>query len=123
MTVVFTSVRPLMRTKDLRGTIAFYTQRLGFELVGFSSEDGWASLRRDAIELMVASRNAHVAFDAPAFTGSLYFNVSDAASLWESVKDVAQVAYPLEDFAYGMREFAINDNNGYLLQFGQPLDD
>ena len=22
---------------------------------------------------------------------------------------------------YGMREFAIYDNNGYVLQFGQPL--
>ena len=29
--------------------------------------------------------------------------------------------YPIEDFHYGMREFAIFDNNGYLLQFGQPL--
>jgi hypothetical protein len=27
----------------------------------------------------------------------------------------------MEDFHYGMREFAIFDNNGYLLQFGQPL--
>ena len=49
--------------------------------------------------------------------------MSDAASLWASLKDIARVVYPLEDFDYGMREFAINDNNGYLLQFGQPLDD
>ena len=49
--------------------------------------------------------------------------MSDAASLWASLKDIARVVYPLEDFGYGMREFAINDNNGYLLQFGQPLDD
>ena len=26
-----------------------------------------------------------------------------------------------ETFAYGMREFAIYDNNGYLLQFGTPV--
>ena len=37
------------------------------------------------------------------------------------VKDHAQVCYPIEDFHYGMREFAIFDNNGYLLQFGQPV--
>jgi hypothetical protein len=36
MPVVFTSVRPLLRTKDLQGTIAFYTQRLGFEVVGLA---------------------------------------------------------------------------------------
>ena len=46
------------------------TRQLGFELVGFSAADGWASLRRDVIELMVASPNAHRPFDAPAFTGS-----------------------------------------------------
>lgn len=33
----------------------------------------------------------------------------------------ARVCYPIEDFHYGMREFAIFDNNGYLLQFGQPV--
>jgi hypothetical protein len=27
----------------------------------------------------------------------------------------------MEDFAYGMREFAIYDNNGYMLQFGAPV--
>ena len=60
-------------------------------------------------------------FDSPTFTGSLYFNVDDAASLWVSLKDVVKVGYPMEDFHYGMREFAIYDNNGYLLQFGTPL--
>jgi hypothetical protein len=28
------------------------------------------------------------------------------------------VCYPIEDFDYGMRSFAIYDANGYLLQFG-----
>jgi len=121
MTVVFTSLRPMLCTKNLQGTIDFYTKQLGFELVGFSSADGFASLRRDVIELMVALPNVHLPFEAPAFTGSLYFNVSDVASLWASVKDGAQVVYPLEDFFYGMREFAIYDNNGYMLKFGQPL--
>jgi hypothetical protein len=32
-----------------------------------------------------------------------------------------RIFYPLEDFDYGMREFAIYDNNGCLLQFGQDL--
>ena len=38
------------------------------------------------------------------------------------VKDAVRVCYPIEDFDYGMREFAIFDNNGYLLQFGQEID-
>ena len=42
--------------------------------------------------------------------------------MWEQVKDAARVCYPIEDFDYGMREFAVFDNNGYLLQFGQEID-
>jgi len=111
----------MLRTKDLRATIQFYTTRLGFQCEGLSEADGWASLRRDSVELMVAAPNSHMPFDAPVFTGSFYFNVDDAAALWADLKDVVKVCYPMEDFFYGMREFAIYDNNGYLLQFGSPL--
>ncbi|WP_165456536.1 VOC family protein [Pedobacter kyonggii] len=54
-------------------------------------------------------------------SGSLYINTNKVATLWESLKDQCEICYPSEDFDYGMREFAIYDNNGYLLQFGQDL--
>ena len=57
-----------------------------------------------AVWFMVATPNAHRPFDTPRV----------------AVKDHVRVCYPIEDFHYGMREFAIFDNNGYLLQFGQP---
>lgn len=120
MPAVFVSLRPMLRAKDLKATVDFYTRRLGFVCEGFSAEDGWASLRRDAVEIMVATPNAHVPFDAPVFTGSFYFNVDDVAALWAEVKDVVEIAYPLEVFHYGMAEFAIYDSNGYMLQFGAP---
>jgi len=37
------------------------------------------------------------------------------------LKDKVEVCYGIENFHYGMREFAIYDNNGYLLQFGQDV--
>jgi uncharacterized glyoxalase superfamily protein PhnB len=117
----FESLQPMLRTRDLQATMTFWTGRLGFTCEGFSEADGWASLRRDQVSVMVASPNEHVPFDVAAFTGSFYFNVDDAAGLWAQLKDGVKVAYPLEDFHYGMREFAIYDNNGYMLQFGTPL--
>ena len=72
--VRFQSLRPMLRTKDLRATIEFYTWRLGFTCDGMSEADGWASLRRDSVSVMVATPNAHTPFDTPVFTGSLYFN-------------------------------------------------
>ena len=116
----FHSLQPMLRTKDLHGTIDFWTSHLGFTCDGVSEADGWASLQRDGVLVMVALPNSHLPFDAPAFTGSLYFTVDDVGELWTQVKERATVVYPLEEFHYGMREFAIRDNNGYLLQFGTP---
>ena len=69
---------------------------------------------------MFASPNQHMGYTAPALTGSLYFKTTDVDGLWQRLKDKTRVCYPIESFEYGMREFAIFDNNGYLLQFGQP---
>ena len=37
------------------------------------------------------------------------------------LKDKARISYEIDNFPYGMREFAVYDNNGYLLQFGQEI--
>jgi uncharacterized glyoxalase superfamily protein PhnB len=83
--------------------------------------EGWAAVRNGAVELMFSLPNEHIPFDKPQFTGSLYFNPDDVDELWEKVRDKATVLYPVEDFPYGMREFAIRDNNGYILQFGREI--
>ena len=112
---------PMLRTWDLRASSAFYTEVLGFECESLSEEQGWASLRRDGVSIMLAGPNEHEGDKAPAFTGSLYFHTDDVDGLWQRLKDRARIRYPIDNFEYGMREFAIYDNNGYLLQFGQPL--
>lgn len=70
---------------------------------------------------MLSMPNAHEGDNRPAFTGSLYFRVADVDALWSTLQGRARTCYPLESFDYGMREFGIYDNNGYLLQFGTPL--
>ena len=119
--VNFQRITPMIRTNDFEETLDFYTNRLDFSVESVSEQDGWASIARDAVRLMIAKPNDHFPFQAPSFTGSFYFYVDDVASLWRDLKDTQEVLYPMEDFEYGMREFAIYDNNGYLLQFGQPL--
>jgi len=116
------SMTPMLRTWDLEGAISFYVDMLGFECEDFSEEFGWASLRFGEVMLMLARPNAHDASTEAFFTGSLYFRVGDVDALWERLRDAASVCYPLETFDYGMREFAIYDRDGYLLQFGQQED-
>jgi len=70
---------------------------------------------------MFSLPNAHQPFNNPVFTGSFYFSVSQVDDLWEALKNTPYIYYAIEDFEYGMREFAIKDNNGYVLQFGQQI--
>ena len=112
-----TSLIPLLWTDDLDASIAFYCDLLGFEVCG--RMEAWASLKKDEVELMLSAPNAHEPFDKIQFTGSFYFRADNVDALWQQLKDKTPVVYPIEDFEYGMREFAIRDNNGYILQFGQ----
>src|SRR4051794_9452336 len=105
---------PMLRTRDLQGSVAFYTTVLGFACDGRADDWSWASVRRDFVTIMFAQPNEQEPFTEPVFTGSFYINADDVEALWEQVKEHARVCYPIQDFDYGMREFAIYDNNGYL---------
>jgi uncharacterized glyoxalase superfamily protein PhnB len=115
------NVRPMLSVNSIDDTILFYRNTLGFECV--NRLEGWAALRKDNVEVMISLPNAHEPFEKPMLTGSLYFSSTDVDALWDEIKDRANVVYPLENFFYGMREFAIRDNNGYILQFGQEITD
>jgi len=120
--MAFLSLTPLIRTKDIEATIQFYKDILGFECPNYNENWSWATLSRDGIEMMVAAPNAHLPFEQSEFTGSFYFRVNHVDPLWQELKNKARVCYELEEFDYGMKEFAIYDNNGYLLQFGEETD-
>ena len=115
------NLRPVLAVNNIDDTVRFYRDALGFECV--NQMDGWAALRKDQVEVMISLPNAHEPFEKPILTGSIYFNTTDVDALWEQIKDKVSVVYPIENFFYGMREFAIRDNNGYILQFGQEISD
>lgn len=117
----FQPIVPIIWTQDLEQTLAFYCEILGFVCGERNDDWGWAALHLDSCEIMLARPNEHTPFERPVFTGSFYIKTNDVASVWENLKEKTNVAYPIETFAWGMREFAIYDNNGYMLQFGQEL--
>ena len=116
-----TELKPMLCTEDFKGTVDFYTGVLGFSAGEVNEEWGWGNLIIDDVSVMIAKPNEHTPYDKIGFTGSFYFTTDDVDALWEKLKDKAPVCYGIEDFFYGMREFAIYDNNGYLLQFGQEI--
>lgn len=111
---------PMLRVPDVPASVVWYRDVLGF-LSCTDGREGWALLSRDGIELMLSAFNTHEGDVTSSFTGSLYLRCDDIDDWWHRLKDNARVCYPIEDFHYGMREFAIFDGNGFLIQFGQPL--
>lgn len=119
-----TGLTPMLETKDLKGTINFYEEKLGFVCEGLypQTEPCWTSLRKDNVSIMFSTGNCHSNTEKIFMTGSLYLYPEDIDALWENLKDKVSIEYPIENFEYGMREFAIRDCNGYLIQFGQSIN-
>lgn len=119
--MAFKSLRPIIWTKDLQKTTKFY-KKLGFKIADQNEDWIWACLQKDDVEIMLAYPNEGADFERANFTGSFYFVVDNVNELWNQVKDDCEVVYEIETFEWDMCEFAIYDNNGYILQFGQEIE-
>lgn len=116
---------PILPSRDLRETLAFY-ERLGFENRGAPPEVwDYLIVGRGAIELhFVASPDV----DPLTTAASCYLFVDDARATYEEWRTlVGQDAatgsrvMALEETDYGMREFAVVDRSGNLVRVGSPV--
>ena len=113
---------PMLWTNDLNATIKFYETYLGFELDEYNEEWNWCHMHKDEVSLMFARPNEHTLYNGqPVCTGSFYIYTDEVDEWWESLKDRTTVSYSIANFSHNMREFAILDNNGYMLQLGREL--
>jgi catechol 2,3-dioxygenase-like lactoylglutathione lyase family enzyme len=118
---------PVLPSRDLRETLAFY-ERLGWELRGAEPER-WDYLivgRGESLELHCFVQPA---VDPLTTDAGCYVRVADADALhaeWEAVgvpRDASTGSrlVPPVDTDYGLREFALVDPSGNLLRVGSPL--
>jgi len=121
---------PILWTKDLVATTAFYENILGFK--GQSNFPNFVSLTRDNVAIMFVPpieepedgkdpANKEEFFPKPKLTGSIFINMEKVDELWESVKGKAKIESSIADREYLMRDFSILDNNGYELVFGEDI--
>ncbi len=112
----------MLWSNDLAATILFYGQTLGFTLDEYNETWGWCHLHKDDVALMFARPNEHEPYNGkPVCTGSFYIYTDEVDALWEKLKTQCTIGYAIGNFPHNMREFAIYDNNGYMLQFGREL--
>jgi RimJ/RimL family protein N-acetyltransferase/uncharacterized glyoxalase superfamily protein PhnB len=117
------SLIPVLAVPDVRAAAEFYRDKLGFNITLLIGEPpSYATVSFS--EWSVAG--AHIAFssaDAPAAAGiALYLNVGpDLDELYEMYRaaGVVMVEKPATR-PWGIREFSIEDCNGYIVKFGTP---
>jgi len=111
---------PVLSVDDLGRALEYYQRVFGFRknwIWGDPPE--LASVCRDRVELNLAQRGKL----GPAGASQVYFQLVGIDRIWREVTDAgATVTAPIEDRVYGMRDFAIRDESGNVLDFGEPLD-
>jgi catechol 2,3-dioxygenase-like lactoylglutathione lyase family enzyme len=118
----------MLSVTDLRRTIDFYCNELGFRCAGtFGDPDPvWCHLERDAVDLMFNQPPAAEMADLPRRAKDFqvyYFYPDDVAALHAAWKGKGLPVTDLRVTDYGMKEFELRDPDGYWLWFGQPSSD
>ena len=53
---------------------------------------------------------------------TLYFRTDQVDALYEEIGGLADMRYTPTDESYGQRDFALDDPDGYMLVFGQSVE-
>jgi uncharacterized glyoxalase superfamily protein PhnB len=124
----YTKLTPNLVVANVERSLAFYVDTLGFErgvTVPEQSPFAFASVTNGAVEIFFNDAAAAIK-EYPAFagrpigaTGTMYIETQGVDALHEQVKSNAKVVMPLVTQFYGVREFGIEDPDGYVLTFAE----
>jgi predicted enzyme related to lactoylglutathione lyase len=121
-----TGVSPVLLVADLQRSVAYFSERLGFQCHVFGDPPNFATVARDAAVILIALSdqperlvpNWHIVdkmWDA-------YIRVDDADAIYAEVQERgAGIDYTIYDAPHGFREFGVQDPDGHDIAFGQRL--
>ena len=124
----FKKLTPNLLVVNVERSLAFYEGLLGFSR-GMTVPDAppfaFASVTSGAVEIFF-NEAATAVKEYPAFagkpigaTGTLFIEVEGVDALHERLKPSVKIVMPIVSQFYGMREFAIEDPDGYIITFAQ----
>jgi lactoylglutathione lyase len=117
-----------MMVNNVSETLDFYTNVLGFTKIASVPETGklsWAMARCGDVTFMFQEK-ASLKEEYPLLNKSepgggitFYISVSGVRELFDKLRSSARIVKEIHKTFYNATEFAIQDNNGYILVFAQ----
>ena len=126
----FMGTAPFFHVKDVVAAAEFYRDVLGFDIPRYWGDPPCFCMpARDGLCVMLSqpknSNDIRTNGAVEKDSWDAYFWVADADALFEQArKGGAEVVYePTVQEYYGMKEFAIRDVDGYVLAFGEDVEE
>jgi catechol 2,3-dioxygenase-like lactoylglutathione lyase family enzyme len=113
---------PALLVRDMGETLAFY-EKLGFVLTGCHptrAAPTWAEVERDSVVFQFHTEPPCGTPAAPVCSGTFYIFPDDVAALAAEFRGKVEFSWGPEVMDYGMREFGVQDPNGYYIAFTEP---
>jgi uncharacterized glyoxalase superfamily protein PhnB len=124
----FTKLTPNLLVKSVERSVAFYVDTLGFVrgmMVPDESPFVFASVTSGPIEIFfndaAAAEKEYPLFAGRPIgcTGTLFIEVAGVDRLHDRLKSIVKIVMPIVTQFYGMREFAFEDPDGYVITFAE----
>ena len=127
----FKKLTPNLLVANVERSLAFYVDLLGFErgmTVPDQSPFVFASVTNGAVEIFFNDAAAAIK-EYPAFagkplgaTGTMYIEVEGVDALHDRLKTSVRIVMPILTQFYGVREFAFEDPDGYVITFAERVN-
>jgi len=126
----FKKLTPNLLVANIERSLAFYVDTLGFER-GMTVPDApplvFASVTSGSVEVFFNDAATAVK-ELPIFTGkpigatgTLFIEVDGVDALHDRLKPTVKIVMPIVTQFYGMREFAFEDPDGYVITFAERV--
>jgi uncharacterized glyoxalase superfamily protein PhnB len=126
----FTKLTPNLVVANVERSLAFYVDTLGFSrgmTVPDASPFVFAAVTSGPVEIFFNDAAAATK-EYPAFagkpigaTGTLFIEMQGVDALHDRLKSTVKIVMPIVTQFYGMREFAIEDPDGYVITFAERI--
>jgi len=119
-------ISPTLAVRNMKQTIEFYKNSLGFKMgMAFPDADNpeYADLSKDGMALMfIPAENIGIGSkEKPGVGVNIYMQIDgDIDEYYNELKDKGvKIVVDIKDEPYGIRDFTVEDIDGYKLTFNQ----